>query len=106
MAQLFGLSAEQVDGIRPFFPKERGVKRVDDCRALSGIIHGTRRGLRWVDAPAPMDPTKSSTTVAATGETRGVDLISSELSASDATKPEVLTIGRHRSQSPSHGVQP
>ncbi len=30
MAQLFGLSAEQVDGIRLLFPKERGVKRVDD----------------------------------------------------------------------------
>ncbi len=29
MAQLFGLSAEQVDGIRPLFPKERGGKRVD-----------------------------------------------------------------------------
>ncbi len=38
MAQLFGLSAEQVDGIRPFFPKERGVKRVDDRKMLSGII--------------------------------------------------------------------
>ena len=24
MAQLLGLSAEQVDGIRPLFPKERG----------------------------------------------------------------------------------
>ncbi len=30
MAQLFGLSTEQVDGIRPLFPKERGGKRVDD----------------------------------------------------------------------------
>ena len=29
MAQLLGLSAEQVDGIRPLFPKERGGKRVD-----------------------------------------------------------------------------
>ena len=27
MAQLFWLSAEQVDRIRPLFPKERGVKR-------------------------------------------------------------------------------
>ncbi len=38
MAQLLGLSAEQVDGIRPLFPKERGVKRVDDRKVLSGII--------------------------------------------------------------------
>ncbi len=26
MAQLFGLSAERVNGIRPLFPKERGVE--------------------------------------------------------------------------------
>ena len=34
MAQLLGLSAEQVDGIRPLFPKERGVKRVEDRKVL------------------------------------------------------------------------
>ncbi len=34
MAQLFGLSVEQVVRIRPFFPKERGVKRVDDRKVL------------------------------------------------------------------------
>ena len=38
MAQLFGLSTEQVDGIRPLFPKERCRKRVDDRKVLSGII--------------------------------------------------------------------
>ncbi len=38
MAQLLGLSGEQVDGIRPLFPKERGGKRVDDRKVLSGII--------------------------------------------------------------------
>ena len=27
---MLGLSAERVDGIRPLFPKERGVKRVDN----------------------------------------------------------------------------
>ena len=52
MAQLLGLSQEQVARICPLFPKERGVKRVDDRKVLSGIIHGTRRGLRRVDAPA------------------------------------------------------
>ena len=67
MAQLFGLSVEQVDGIRPLFPKERGVKRVDDRKVLSGIIHVIQKGLRWVDAPAA---TKPSVTVAAAGETR------------------------------------
>ena len=47
MAQLFGLNQGQVARIRPFFPKEQGVKRED--------------------APAP---TKPSTTVAAAGQTR------------------------------------
>ncbi len=42
MAQLFGLSTEQVDRIRPLFPKERCVKRVDDRKVLSGIIHVIR----------------------------------------------------------------
>ena len=67
VAQLLGLSAEQVDCIRPFFPKERGVRRVDDRKVLRGIIHVIQKGLRWVDAPAP---TKPSTIVAAAGETR------------------------------------
>ena len=52
MAQLLGLSVEQVDGICPLFPKERGVKRVDDRKVLSGIIPVIQKGLRWVDAPA------------------------------------------------------
>ena len=51
MAQLLGLSAEQVDGIRPLFPKERGVERVNDRKVLSGIIHVIQKGLNWVDAP-------------------------------------------------------
>ena len=52
MAQLFGLSAEQVDRICPLFPKKRGVKQVDDRKVLSGIIPVIQKGLRWVDAPA------------------------------------------------------
>ncbi len=55
-------------GIRPLFPKERGGKRVDDRKVLSGIIHGTRSSLRRVDAPPA--PTKTSTTVAAAAQTR------------------------------------
>ena len=51
MAQLLGLSAEQVDGIRPLFLKEQGGKRVDDRKVLSGIIPVIQKGLCWVDAP-------------------------------------------------------
>ena len=46
MAQLLRLSGEQVDGIRPLFPKERGGKRVDDRKVLSGIIPVMQKGLR------------------------------------------------------------
>ena len=56
MAQLFGLSAEQVARIRPLFPKERGVKRVDNRKVLSGSIPVIQKGLRWVDAPARLWP--------------------------------------------------
>ena len=59
MAQLLGLSAEQVDGIRPLFPKERGGKRVEDRKVLSGIIPVIQKGLRWVDAPAADGPHKT-----------------------------------------------
>ena len=45
MAQLLGLSAERVNGIRPLFPKERGVERVDERKVLSGIIHVIQKGL-------------------------------------------------------------
>ncbi len=61
MAQLFGLSGEQVDGIRPLFPKGGGVKRVDDRKVLSGIIPvigsalGGCPGHRW-PPQSPLQP--------------------------------------------------
>ncbi len=67
MAQLFGISVEQFARIRPLFPKERGVKPVDDRKVSGGIIPVIQKGLRWVDV---LRPTKSSTTVAAAGQTR------------------------------------
>ncbi len=70
MAQLLGLRAEQVARICPLLPKERGVRRVDDRKVLSGIIPVLQKVLLWVDAGRPMTPTKPSTTVAAAGETR------------------------------------
>ena len=56
MAQLLGLRAEQVDGIRPLFPKERGGKRVEDRKVLGGIIPVMQKELRRVDAPAAAGP--------------------------------------------------
>ena len=42
----FCLSEEQLEKIKPFFPKSRGVSRVDDRKVLSGIIYLLRSGLR------------------------------------------------------------
>jgi transposase len=53
------LSDEQVERLRPHFPKARGKPRVDDRRVLSGILHVLRNGLRWQDAPAVYGPHKT-----------------------------------------------
>ncbi len=88
MAQLLGLSAEQVARIRPFFAQEQGVKRVGDRKVLSGIIHGTRRGLRRVDAPAADGLHTPPYNRFRRWSDKGVfDLTFSKLSASDATEP-------------------
>ncbi len=65
MAQLFWLRREQIAGIRPLFPKERGVKRVDDRKVLSGIILGPGRVCAGRVPWPSMAPIKSSTTVSA-----------------------------------------
>jgi transposase len=52
MSGQFWLSDEQVERLRPHFPKVRGKPRVDGRQALSGILHVLRNGLRWQDAPA------------------------------------------------------
>jgi transposase len=51
MSNLFWLSDEQMERLKPFFPKSHGKPRVDDRRVLSGIIFINRNGLRWCDAP-------------------------------------------------------
>ena len=58
MAQLLGFSGEQVDSIHPLFPKEWGVKRVDERKVLSGIIPVIQKGRCWVDAHThnPLQP--------------------------------------------------
>jgi transposase len=51
MSDLFWLTEEQIERLRPFFPKSYGRPRVDDRRVLSGIVFVNRTGLRWPDAP-------------------------------------------------------
>ena len=59
MSNLFWLTDEQVERLRPFFPKSHGKPRVDDRRVLSGIIFINRNGLRWRDAPKEYGPAKT-----------------------------------------------
>ena len=50
MSALFWLTDEQMERLRPFFPKSRGKPRVDDRRVLRGIVFVNRNGIRWRDA--------------------------------------------------------
>ena len=59
MSNLYWLTDEQMDRLRPFFPKSHGRPRVDDRRVLSGIIFINRNGLRWRDAPSEYGPPKT-----------------------------------------------
>ena len=59
MSGQFWLTDEQVERLRPHFPKARGKPRVDDRRVLSGLLHVLRNGLRWRDAPAVYGPHKT-----------------------------------------------
>ncbi len=55
----FSLTESQMNKIRPFFPRSRGVRRVDDRRVISGIIYVLKNGLQWKDAPCQYGPHKT-----------------------------------------------
>ena len=59
MADLFLLSRSQMRRIEPFFPRSRGLPRVDDRRVISGIVYVIRHGLQWKDAPRGYGPHKT-----------------------------------------------
>lgn len=59
MNQLFYLSVEQLERIKPFFPRSHGISRVDDLRILSRIIYVIMYGLRWKDALREYGPYKT-----------------------------------------------
>ncbi len=59
MSDLFWLTDEQMERLRPFFPKSHNRPRVDDRRVLSGIVFINRNGLRWRDAPRAYGPHKT-----------------------------------------------
>jgi putative transposase len=47
MCDLILLSLTQMRRIEPFFPRSRGLPRVDDRRVISGILYVIRHGLQW-----------------------------------------------------------
>ncbi|KXV35767.1 transposase [Gluconobacter japonicus] len=59
MSDLYWLTDEQMERLRPSFPKSHGKPRVDDRRVLSGIIFVNRNGMRWRDAPREYGPHKT-----------------------------------------------
>lgn len=60
MSHHFWLTDTQFERLKPLLPsKMRGVKRVDDRRVISGIIHVIRNGLMWRDAPTHYGPAKT-----------------------------------------------
>ena len=59
MSQIFYLSAEQLERIKPFFPRSHGIARVDDRKVISGIIYVIKHGLQWKDAPREYGPYKT-----------------------------------------------
>ena len=59
MSDLVLLSPAQMRRIAPFFPRSRGLARVDDRRVVSGIIYIIRNGLMWKDAPRGYGPHKT-----------------------------------------------
>ena len=80
MSDQFWLTEEQVERLRPHFPKVRGKPRSDDRMVLSGIIHVKRNGLRWRDAPAVYGPHKTRlTTASSAGRGWGCSPASSEI---------------------------
>lgn len=53
MTGLFWLSDAQLNRVEPRLPKNNhGLKRVDDCRVPSGIVHMLKTDFRWCDLPS------------------------------------------------------
>jgi transposase len=59
MSDMFLLTRQQLNRIKPYFPVSHGVPRADDRRVISGIISVIRYGLRWKDAPKAYGPHKT-----------------------------------------------
>ena len=57
---LFWLDDLQWSVLKPHLPKnQRGARRKDDRRIISGIIHVLQSGCRWSDCPSEYGPAKT-----------------------------------------------
>ena len=57
---LFWLSDEAWSAIEPHLPKNQpGLRRVDDRRVISGIVHMPKGGGRWQDCPRDYGPPRT-----------------------------------------------
>ena len=85
----FWLTEHQLERIKLFFPKPRGVRRVDESKVLSGSIHVLRYRLPWVDAPAACGPHKILSNRCRRWSEKGIfQLLFAELARSDGTETE------------------
>ena len=55
--ELFWLSDQQWLRVQPLLPTDvRGIKREDDRRVISGIVHVLKSGCHWSECPAEYGP--------------------------------------------------
>lgn len=59
VSEVFLLSERQMKRIEPVFPLVHRVPRVNDRRALSGVVYVIRNGLQWKIAPKAYGPHKT-----------------------------------------------
>ena len=67
MSDLYWLTDEQMERLRPFFPKSHGKPRVDDRRVLSGIVFVNAMGCGGGTHPRTMVRTRRCTTGGSAG---------------------------------------
>lgn len=56
IGNLFWLTDEQMEWLKPFFPKSHGKPSLDDRRVLISIIFINLNSLWWCDAPREYGP--------------------------------------------------
>lgn len=74
MSDFFWLRDAQMARLQPFFPKLRGMPRVDDKRVLSGIIFNNLNELRWRYPLQSMARTRRFTDAGSVGARRASSL--------------------------------